>query len=91
MWTRWSAGESLSAIARAFGKRSGSIFGLLAVQGGIVRAPRRRAKHAVTFAEREHISRGLAAHQSIRALARELGRPASTISREVARHGGRTR
>src|SRR5690348_9987902 len=59
MWARWKVGESLSAIARAFGKPAGSIFGLLAMQGGIVRAPRRRARHAVTFSEREPISRWL--------------------------------
>ncbi len=40
-------------------------------------------------AEREQISRGVAAEQSIRAIARALHRPASTISREVARNGGR--
>jgi IS30 family transposase len=32
----------------------------------------------------------LAAEQSIREIARTLGRPASTISREIARNGGRT-
>ncbi|HKT09879.1 MAG TPA: IS30 family transposase [Gemmatimonadaceae bacterium] len=91
VWARRKAGESLSAIGRALGKQEGSIFMLVMAQGGIAPAPRRRASCAVTAAEREQISRGLAASQSIRAIARELGRPASTISREVARHGGRTR
>ncbi|HKW13154.1 MAG TPA: IS30 family transposase [Candidatus Krumholzibacteria bacterium] len=84
-------GESMSDIGRALGKHPGSIFTFLAVQGGIARAPRRRARRALTGAEREQISRGLAATQSIREIARELQRPASTISREIARHGGRTR
>jgi IS30 family transposase len=79
----------MSDIGRALGKQPGSIFTFLAVQGGIVRTPRRRAVRALTNAEREQISRGLAAEQSIREIARALQRPASTISREVARNGGR--
>jgi IS30 family transposase len=81
----------MSDIARALGKQPGSIFTFLAVQGGIARPPRRRSARALTSAEREQISRGLAAGQSIREIARELRRPASTISREVARNGGRSR
>lgn len=38
---------------------------------------------------REEISRRLAAGESVRAIAERLGRPASTVSREVARNGGR--
>jgi IS30 family transposase len=89
LWARWKAGESMSDIGRVLGKHPGSIFTFLAVQGGIWRAPRTRAARALTTAEREQISRGLAAEQSIRAIARELDRPASTISREVVRNGGR--
>ena len=37
-------------------------------------------------AEREEIALGLAAGRSLRAIARDLGRPASTICREVARN-----
>jgi IS30 family transposase len=91
LWARWKAGESLSDIGRALGKHPGSIFTCLAVQGGIVRAPHKRAARTVTTAEREQISRGVASERSIRAIARELKRPASTISREVARNGGRVR
>jgi len=39
--------------------------------------------------EREDISRGLASGSSIRDIAKGLERAASTVSREVARHGGR--
>lgn len=90
MWARWKAGESMSDIGRALGKPPASIFALLAVHGGIARPPRRRATRALTEADREQISRGLAAKQSLRAIARTLRRPASTISREVNRNGGRT-
>ncbi len=89
LWSRWKAGESMSDIGRAMGKSPGSIYTLLLVQGGVAREPRRRAEAALVSDEREQISRGLAAEHSIRQIARELDRPASTVSREIARNGGR--
>ena len=50
-----------------------------------------RSALRLAFDEREQISRGLAAGKSIRAIARQLGRAPSTVSREVARCGGRRR
>jgi IS30 family transposase len=44
----------------------------------------------LTLAEREGISRGIASGSSIREIARGLERAASTVSREVVRHGGRS-
>jgi IS30 family transposase len=41
------------------------------------------------MAEREEPSRGVAAGDSCRAIARRLGRAPSTVSRELARNGGR--
>jgi transposase, IS30 family len=58
------------------------------------RLRRRRVLHSkfrLSFAEREQISRGLAGAKSAHAIARELGRAPSTISREIARCGGRAR
>jgi IS30 family transposase len=45
----------------------------------------------LSLAEREEISRGLAAEASFRAIAAGLGRSPSTISREVNANGGRRR
>jgi IS30 family transposase len=45
----------------------------------------------LTVAEREEISRGLRAGESLRWIAGRLGRSASTVSREVERNGGRRR
>jgi IS30 family transposase len=89
MWRRWKAGESLHDIGRAFGKGHGSIRFLLTQRGGIVPAARRRSPRTLTLAEREDISRGIASGSSIREIASGLQRPVSTVSREVARHGGR--
>jgi transposase, IS30 family len=50
-----------------------------------------RSALRLSFSEREQLSRGLAAGKSMRAVARELGRAPSTVSREVARCGGRRR
>ena len=52
-------------------------------------AARRRCLRALTLAEREEISRGIASGSSIRGIAKGLKRAVSTVSREVARHGGR--
>src|SRR5271156_859887 len=89
VWRRWKAGESLHTIGRAFARPHTSIHCLLAHHGGIVPALRRRALLALTQREREELSRGLASGSSIRDIAKRLERAASTVSREVARHGGR--
>jgi IS30 family transposase len=89
IWRRWKAGESLHEIGRDFGKDHGSIQFLLSQHGGIVPAVRRRSPRALTLAEREDISRGIASGSSIREIARGLQWAASTVSREVVRHGGR--
>ncbi len=73
MWDRWQRGESLKAIGRGFGKESSSIHFQLSPHGGIRRAPRRRSRLALTLIERETISRGLAADQSARSMARLSG------------------
>lgn len=62
---------------------------ILAETGGIHPAVRQRADRALTLAEREEISRGVMAGQSIRAVAMRLHRAPSTISREVRGNGGK--
>ena len=89
IWRRWKAGESLHEIGRAFDKPHSSIRCLLLPRGGIPPAPRRRSPRVLTLAEREDISRGIASGSSIRKIASGLDRAASTVSREVTRHGGR--
>ena len=59
--------------------------------GGVVPPERRRSRLALTVCEREEISRGVAAGESLRRVAARLGRAPSTVSREIARHGGRRR
>ena len=89
MWERWKKGDSLHQIARLFDRHHPSIQGIFMKTGGIRPPPRTRSVLALTLAEREAISRGLAANQSMRSIAQELGRSPSTISREVARNGGK--
>jgi len=76
-------------IGRAFGKSHVSIHFILSQHGGIVPAARRRSLLTLTLAEREDISRGIASGSSIRDIAKGLQRAVSTVSRELARHGGR--
>jgi len=88
LWARWKRGESLTTVARALGKRTSSIHVHLAQTGGICPRPRRRSRLALTLAEREEISRGIARYESIRLIAEMLGRSPSTVSREIERNGG---
>ena len=91
LWERWKHGESLSDVGRALGKHAASVFGVLQSHGGIYRPPRQRSRWALTLSEREEISRGIAADKSMRAIAAAIGRPPSTVSREIARNGGKER
>ena len=89
MWSRWKAGQSLHEVGRAFGKAHGVIHFMLAQRGGIAPVVRHRSLRTLTLAEREDISRGIASGGTIREIAKDLKRAVSTVSREVARHGGR--
>jgi IS30 family transposase len=89
IWSCWKAGQSLHEIGRAFDKPHSSIRCLLLPRGGIPPAARRRSRLSLTLAERENISRGIASGSPLREIARRLDRAASTVSREISRHGGR--
>src|SRR4051794_35291802 len=90
-WRRWKHGQGVRKIGRAVGFDHGSIRTLLIQKGGIAPLPRKRAGLALTLTEREDISRGIASGSSSRSIAARLGRAPSTVSREIARHGGRDR
>jgi IS30 family transposase len=89
IWKRWKAGQSLHEIGRVFDKPHTSIRHFLLPRGGIAPAARRRSRRALTLAEREDISRGIASGWSMREIARSMNRAASTVSREVRRNGDR--
>jgi IS30 family transposase len=91
VWARWRQGESLRLIARRLGKRGPSVRAFVLQTGGVQRRPPRRAPRCLSMAEREEIRRGVAASDSCRAIAKRLGRAPSTVSRELARNGGRHR
>src|SRR5882672_2077765 len=85
---RWRAGQTLTVIGEALGKRASSVYVFAARHGGVAPRQRRRSARSLCLAEREEISRGIAAHLSIRQIATKLGRAPSTISREINGHGG---
>ena len=91
LWERWKKGEKLHAIGQALGRGHTSIAGHIGPSGGIRPPTRRRSERALTLAEREEISRGIVEGRSLRAIARALGRAASTVSREIDRNGGSRR
>jgi len=89
VWERRQAGESNRSIGRRLGRSAGSIRAFVESFGGVRPEPRRRSPSCLSLTEREEISRGLAAGEPLCAIADRLGRAPSTISRELARNGGR--
>ncbi len=81
--------ESVTDIGRALERTPGTIHAVVRRRGGVVPRQRCRRTSALSVIEREQISRRLAAGVSVRSIARELTRAASTISREITRNGGR--
>jgi IS30 family transposase len=88
VWTHYAAGQVPAAIGRSMGRPPDAIYALIYKVGGIKPAARVRSSRQLSLAEREEISRGLAAGQSCRGIAARLGRAPSTISREINRNGG---
>src|SRR6476620_2638471 len=91
IWKWLRCGHSVKPTARAFGLSTSTGRRYLIRCGGIRPYPRHRGSGHLRLEEREEISRGLAAGQSLRVIAAGLGRSPSTISREVAGNGGRHR
>ncbi|MDQ3121137.1 MAG: IS30 family transposase [Actinomycetota bacterium] len=89
LWERWKRGESVTQIGRALDRAAATIHYTIREQGGVVPRERTRSRLALTFAEREEISRGVAGGESARRIAARLGRAPSTVTRELDRHGGR--
>ena len=76
IWQRWKRGQSLSEIGRALDRIPGAVFHVVAARGGVAPAPRCRSSLVLTVAEREEISRGLAAGESFSDIGVALGRAA---------------
>ncbi len=91
VWDRWQAGDGYRLIGRDLGRSAASIRAFVESWGGIRPEPRKRSPRHLSLTEREEISRGVAAGDSLRSIGNRLGRAASTVSRELARNGGRPR
>src|SRR3954471_6659362 len=84
-----ASGATLRQAAAAAGVSRTAGHYWLAQSGGVrPRARRPRPALRLSLEERETISRGLAQRKTLTVIAAELGRAASTISREVRRNSG---
>ncbi len=89
VWDRWQAGDANRLIGRDLGRSAGSIRAFVESWGGVRPRVRQRSGKHLSLVEREEISRGVAAGESLRMVAARLRRAPSTVSRELARNGGR--
>lgn len=89
IWVRRAAGQTGTRIARHMGRYASSIRNYIHQAGGVRPRVRKRSRIALSLQDREEISRGLAAGLSYRLMGARIGRSTSTVSREVARNGGR--
>jgi len=88
---RIAAGESAPSVAAAIGRHRDTVQEVLRQAGRLAPTRTTRSPCRLSLAEREEISRGLLAGESMRRIARRLGRAPSTISREIRASGGRRR
>src|SRR5947208_14797279 len=89
IWDRRARGESLSTIARRLDRGLETIRRCLLLTGGVRPRPRTRSRRELTVAEREEISRALAAQRACRAIAMRSRQAPSSVARDVGRKGGR--
>src|SRR4051812_14762645 len=88
VWSLVRAGANWRKVATEIGRPLSTVMLYAWSTGGVQPRARCRSSRWLTLADREEISRGLAEGMSLRAIATMIGRPVSTVSREVARNGG---
>ena len=86
LWSLWKTGHTLRDIGDALERPWHSLHAVIRRAGGMVPRERKRSERSLRLSEREEISHGLASDESLRCIARRLGRAPSTISREIRRH-----
>jgi IS30 family transposase len=89
LWELRLLGSTLAKIAGELGVSIPTVHRIVALRGGVAPRPRCGSARVLQADQREAISRGLSAGNSLRAIAGEIGCAPSTVSREVARNGGR--
>jgi len=89
IWDMREAGVPVKRIAKHLDRQNSSLRRFIADHGGTRPTARERSELRLSLAEREEISRGLAAGLSIRGIASGLERSPSTVCREVNANGGR--
>jgi hypothetical protein len=90
LWRRYKAGETILGIGRALGQRTTNLYRVLQAAGGIAPAQRSRSPRVLSFGEREEISRGIAAGDTFRAIARNLNRAVSGTTATPLSRGRRS-
>jgi transposase, IS30 family len=88
VWERFRARASVQEVMAEFGVAHTSAC-RLRDEAALLGRRVLHSPHRLSFAERERISRGIAAGESGREIARGLGRAASTVCREIRAGGGR--
>jgi IS30 family transposase len=86
---RIAAGETQDEVARAVGCDVRTVFRWVLRNGGLRSYERRRSAWRLSLEEREQIAVGIARGETVTAIATQLGRAPSTVTRELAANGGR--
>jgi transposase, IS30 family len=86
---RWRSGVSWAQLQDEFECSHQMVWNVVREAGGMPPVWPGRSREHLSLEDREEISRGLCLGESFASIARCLGRPTSTVSREVNRNGGR--